>query len=259
MSRCCEFDRRNAVIGVLSALLVIAVAGWWREATREPPQAMPGPPPVETVEVLVASRDLTIGTGFTEGNVDSLTATKKFLKESAPADAIVTAKSELIGKRLQWFLRAGDSFKRTDLSKPLLSPFSSGDSEIMSMVFTADRIGPARIGDRVDIVVSYGEGTERKSFLLLPDMTVFAINLERDPAKQQALQEYFVSFVTTEREEKLICLANQRSCDFALRLRQRNDRRADWDYDKTFARLKALRFDDEPELPVAPPPRAVER
>lgn len=256
MSMCCGGSSRKnaAAFGVLTLLLVIACVGWWLEAHKGPPAL----PPVETVEVVVATTDMTTGTAFTKYNIGTLTTTKTFRKsEINPEAKIITDPNELIGKRLKRAKHAGEYFNATDMSSNTTIVCGFG-RDIMSLpmsskVVEASKVGP---GSRVDIVASFGEGTERVVFTLLPDLTVFAVN-EQDRTAKAAIfppDMSMVSCVVDGDQAKLIALANQANCTLELLLRHPDAPKRDFDYDATLARVKALL---EKQVHVAPRPREV--
>ncbi|MCE9560827.1 MAG: hypothetical protein K8U57_02110 [Planctomycetes bacterium] len=252
---CCGSDRKTALLISVSALLVIAVVGWVREANKEPRTVEQ---PVEVVAVLVATKDLTTGTAFTKDNVDELTQITFIPRASVPPDAkLIKTKDELIGKRLGREFREGEFFNVADIATRSIGPFLAG-KDIMSLPFPVRGNGFIGPGSRIDILGSYIEGNRREMFTLLPDLDVLAVNgiTDRGPAGQFP-DMGVVSFAVDEREAKLIALANHLNCRLEILLRHPDAPKRDYDFDKTLALLQSFqKQQEELKLEVAPMPRA---
>ncbi|MCE9564715.1 MAG: hypothetical protein K8U57_22000 [Planctomycetes bacterium] len=253
---CCGSDRKTVALISVSALFMIAVVGWVREANKEPRTVeVIVQQPVEMVEVLVAAKELTKGTLFTKRNVDELTQFANVPKSSVrPEVNLIKIKDDLIGKSLERATHKGEVFNTTDLkARPIVS---FGDWDIMSLPFPPGRLGAIWPGARVEILASYIERNRREVFTLVPDLNVLAINGIVDfgpPTPDMAM----VSFSVDEQQAKLIVLANHLNCHLELLLRHPDAPKRDWNYDKTFALLQSLqKQQEEPPLEVAPEPRA---
>jgi hypothetical protein len=91
--------RRGALIRSLAPIAaLLAVAGWG-----------PDPKPVVLVPVLVASRDIPLGTRLTWENLPALVETRIVSEDSLPL-AYVRDVDELVGRRFYRTLRAGETF-----------------------------------------------------------------------------------------------------------------------------------------------------
>ncbi len=254
---CCGSARNKAVLVILSALLwSLAIIAVWRMATEKPPQ-------VEMVHVLVASRDLTTGTAFTQDNVDELITFKDLPRSTIPEGAqIILKKEELVGKRLSHATHQGEYFNVADVGirTPILWETGADIMSIpLSAAAAADQvlIGP---GSQVDIIASYVEGTERHVFTLLPDKLVLAVGAGCDLVSPEEAErggprpdKVGVSFAVDQKQSLLFPLAYQLNCNFEIVLRRPDSPKRDYDIDKTLARLKELA--EKRESRIAPPPR----
>jgi len=242
MPGCCGGSSRKntAAFGVLSLLLVIAVAGWVREAMK-PPQVTQ----VELVEVVVAAKDLTTGTAFTKESIDTQTTTKRIPKAELPHN-VITSKYQMLGKRLSRATHEGEFFNVADVNNKTARLFEMDKEMFIRKTIGDELVGPY---SRVDILASFGEGTERVDFLLLPDVMVLEVSGGLGPLPQRR----WVSFAVDEKQSKLISLANEAECYAKLRLRDPSAPVPKFDYNATLARLEMLLAKKYP----APPPRVV--
>jgi len=251
---CCRFDRRNIAIGVLSLLLVLAVAGWVREATKPTPtNPAESVPPIEMVEVLVAAKDLTTGTAFNKDTVDQLTEFRRVPKDSVPPEAkLIQSRGDLIGKRLTRPLRQGEVLSVADVALRQSLWMQGPRDDIISLPLTrSGNRGYIGRGSRVDILAGWTDGMTREVFTLLSDMTVLEVNASSDHTELP-----FVSFVVDQKQAMIIALANQANCNMEFLLQDRDAPKRDQDYDKTLTRIKELVQKREAREPVlAPPPR----
>ncbi|MCE9560828.1 MAG: hypothetical protein K8U57_02115 [Planctomycetes bacterium] len=247
------FARTNTVVLTLSFLLAGAAVAWVFE-TVTPVRARA----VKTVEVVVAAKDLNLGTAFTKDNIDELTTTRQVPKSELPKD-YVTSKNDLIDKRLYRAAHQGESFKAGDVKGNAHVAFFQADKDIMTIAFPKLQhihVGP---GCRVDLIAIFNEGNQREVFTLLPDMQVLQVN----PTSDYGRDVDGMSFAADEKQARLVALANQYNCSFELMLRHPDSPKRDFDYDATFARVKGLVKVPEPkptpkqkpELIVAPAPR----
>ncbi|WP_439630492.1 Flp pilus assembly protein CpaB [Gemmata sp.] len=206
---------------------------------------MGGPPKVETIDLVVAKKDLTTGTAFTKENIEDLTMIAPYPKNAIPPEAlpkIVTDKQLLIGKRLSRATHANEYFNVADVGNKTQILFEPG-KDIMSLPMTAGKaaggfVGP---GSRVDIVASVMEGTKREVLTLLPDMHVLAVDGKQDLTEQTTFPEMrMVSFAVEQKQALLIALANQRNANLELLLRHPDAPKREYNYDKVLSTLKNL-------------------
>jgi len=245
------FARLNTVVLGLSFLLAGAVVAWVFETVAPARARSP-----KMVEVVVAAKDLNLGTAFTADNIDQLTTTKRVPKAALPKD-YVASKQDLIDKRLYRAAHQGESFKVTDVKSQSHLSFVGG-RDIMSIpighVPQNVHIGP---GCRVDIIAVFVEGPRREVFTLLPDMHVLAVNGAGDGSEKRDPNYDLMSFAMEEKQAQLIALANQANCSVELMLRHPDSPKREFDYDQTFARVKELVKLPEPKLTPKPKPELI--
>ncbi|MBA4191059.1 MAG: hypothetical protein C0467_23995 [Planctomycetaceae bacterium] len=240
MSASGGFARLNTVVVALSCLLAGAAIGLAIE-TIAPAKGRP----VKMVEVVVAARDLHLGTPFTHENVDELTTIAKFPKDAVPKHSIAT-KNDLVGKRLYRIARQGEFFNDTDVrAKPHVS--FNGGRDIVTLPISNDGLTPAHIGQgcRVDIIAVFNEGDRREVFTLLPDMDVLEAYADKGTR---------MAFALDEKQAAIVEAANQAKCEYELLLRHPDSARRSFDPDATLARAKSLVKIPEPK--TVPKPKA---
>ena len=240
------FARSRVVIGVL-ALVGVAAIGWL-VLTHERPV-----PESETVEVVVAAKDLPVGTMIVRDDLkdDTVVKTKKVTKDGLPS-AFVSNKEDLVDKRLSRPVRAGETFDPQDLSKGgSVSGLHDFGYDVVSLPLSTARaaagfVGP---GSRVNVVAIAQKDNKPHGFPLLVNLLV--INVER---RQYCWKDItMVGFAVTNNQEELLSLAKSRGCSLHLSLRNLSkSSEADKDYkiEKVFKFLNDLRE-------TAPPPRPV--
>jgi Flp pilus assembly protein CpaB len=189
-------------------------------------------PKVEMVKVLVASKDLAVGTMLTEADYDKMVTTKEVSKESLPPQ-FATTKEELVGKRLSRPVLKDETFAPGALSKGGIVTLPDG-KDMISLPMSAGNgaggfVGP---GSKVDILAGLRLGDELKTFPLLVDMHVLAVNqhVSYDAGKGTFPDMSTVSLAVTQEEALLLTLAKQRGCTLELLLRH-NGKPKDPEYD----------------------------
>jgi pilus assembly protein CpaB len=190
-------------------------------------------PKVEMVKVLVASKDLAVGTMLTEAEYDKLVATKDVSKDSLPPQ-FATTKEEIIGRRLTRPVLKDETFAPGALTKGGVITLPEG-KDMISLPMSASSgaggfVGP---GSKVDILAGLRLGEELKTFPLLVDMHVLAVNqhVSYDSGKTGAFPDMStVSLAVTQEEALLLTLAKQRGCTLELLLRY-SGKPLDKDYD----------------------------
>lgn len=198
----------------------------------------------ETVEVLVASKDLPVGTLLRAE--DKPWVTKYTTRSAAPA-AHVSDPADLTGHRLTRALRKGDAFDPKELTKAAVPALPGGHDMASLALAPADAAGGFAVpGSRVDVVATMRDGEKVRAFTLLSDVLVVAVDAEGAGGKKP--QTVAVAFAVAEKQVRALSLAKARGCHLALVLRN-PDKGADKGYDID-AVVKLL---SAPE--VAPAPR----
>jgi pilus assembly protein CpaB len=179
-------------------------------------------PKIEKVPVLVAAKDLAVGTILTEADYDKLVVTEEKPKDGLPP-AFATTKEELVGKRLSRPVDKGSIFPPGALTKGGIVVLPDG-MDMISLPMSAASgvagfVGP---GSKVDILAGLRLGDQLKTFPLLVDMHVIAVNqhVSYDSKQGGTFPDMStVSFAVTQEEALLMTLAKQRGCVLELLLR----------------------------------------
>jgi Flp pilus assembly protein CpaB len=189
-------------------------------------------PKVEMVKVLVASKDLAVGTMLTEVEYDKLVTTKDVSKDALPPQ-FATTKEEIVGKRLTRPVLKDETFAPGALTKGGVVTLPEGKDMISLPMSAASGaggfVGP---GSKVDILAGLRLGDELRTFPLLVDMHVLAVNqhVSYDASKGTFPDMSTVSLAVTQEEALLLTLAKQRGCTLELLLRY-SGKPLDKDYD----------------------------
>jgi Flp pilus assembly protein CpaB len=232
-----------------------------RPATA-PPVPAPAPVPAETVEVLVATRDLPVGTVFVTDQ--NLWVAKKVAKDNVPP-GVVTHAAELIDKRLSRPVRAGEALLATDLSRGFHLPEGTDLVSLTVNPATEPFLVP---GSRVDVMASIRLGNTFKVFDLLVNVLVINVNHGVTDTKNGVYPDVNeVGFALTKKQAAALELARARGCNLTLKLRNSNRTAEDdakYDIDELIKMLEneptppSLKLTlDELLAEVAPPPRPV--
>jgi len=269
---------RNAVIVVLLILLAITTTGWVVTATRDrpvyvtapaaapeparPPAPLP-PPPVEPaapemVEVVVAARDLPVGTVFTREDLKSVVKLKKLPKDALPP-TFVTNVEDLLDKRISRPVRAEETFNLQDIVKGGGLTLPEG-YDMVSIPFNASNgsgfVGP---GSRVNVLAAMRKGNKVYAFPLLVNVLVVAVDTQTTSTKEGTFPSMnTVSFAVKEKEALLLSLAKSRGCTIELMLRHPNKSSEDdknYDIDTVLKLLSEEK--EQPAIEAAPAPRPV--
>jgi len=174
----------------------------------------------DQVEVIVAAKDLPVGTMLTREEVDKLVKTKKVPKDGLPP-AYVTTKDELIDKRLSRGVRAEETFNPQDLSKGGVITLPEGMDMVSLQVGVAQAVaGFVGPGSRVNVLATVRLGSKLHAFPLLVNMLVVAVDTHVAYDKNGVFPSMnTVSFAVKEKEALLLALAKQRGCNLELMLR----------------------------------------
>jgi Flp pilus assembly protein CpaB len=238
---------RTGLFAILLLLLTIAIT-----AGLSPPRGSRAPKP-ETVEVLVAAKDLPVGTVFMRDELKSAVKLKKLPKDALPLAYIANAE-ELLDKRLTRPVRAEETFNPDDLSKDTV-PLPDGYERVSIWDTPVSRSdGFIGAGSRVDVLAWLRVDGTLKAFPLLVDVLVLAVDQHKNIDKQGTLLWFnLVSLAVTQKQARLLALAKKRQCALELGLRLRNK---NTEADKAYDIDKVIKFlNDLPE--IAPPPRPV--
>ncbi len=188
----------------------------------------------EMVDVLVASKELAVGTPFTKDEIGKQVAFKKLPKEGLPP-VLVNNPDDLIGKKLSRPKLGGEPFNPSDLSvggvvipdgyDMVSMPVNVGNA-------VAGFVGP---GSRVDVLATVRLGNKLHAFPLLTNMQVLAVDQTTTYDKNGVFPQLnAVSFAVKDKQALLIKLAEARGCSLSLKLRHTNKKA---ETDEEIARL----------------------
>jgi len=224
------FDRRNVAIVVLLALVATAAAVWWREANRR--SAQQG----ETVEVVIASRDLTTGMCIRHENVHQLTEVVRMPRSQAPTDGkVVTTQNELIGKRLGKATPKGAWFTLGDLASYPPLTLAAGGADVLTLPMPWR--GDVAANDRVDILATRSDARHHETFTLLVDVHVVAVKTPPEAPKHGLPSVAMVSFAVDQKQALLLLRARQSDCQLELLLRHPDSPKREYDFNRVLHRV----------------------
>jgi pilus assembly protein CpaB len=182
-------------------------------------------PAVETVELLVAAKDLPVGTMLTKDDLPKLVKRKPVSRDAVPAKVVETVE-ELADKRLSRAVRADESFNPADLTKGGAVSIPPGMSMASLQVNVAQAVaGFVGPGSRVDVLASVRLKNQVRALPILVNMLVLAVDNQLVIPKEGSFQSVnTVSFAVDRKQALLIKLAQARSCDLSLLLRNPEDK-----------------------------------
>jgi pilus assembly protein CpaB len=175
---------------------------------------------VEQVDVIVAAKDLPVGTTITRDELNKLVKIKSVPKDALPP-AYVTNMEELVDKRLSRPLRAEETFNPQDLLKGGAITLPPGYNMVSLPVSVgqaaAGFVGP---GSRVDVIASVRLSNQLKAFPLLVNMLVVAVDTQTTYQGNGVFPSLnMVSFAVKPKEALVLSLAKSRGCNLELMLR----------------------------------------
>jgi Flp pilus assembly protein CpaB len=208
------------------------------------------------VEVIVAAKDLPVGTMFTVEDLKDyrVVKTKKVPKDDLPP-TFITNRRDLMDRRLSRPVRAGETFNPQDLNKGGSVGGAAG-YRIVSLELGAQGIGgDIGPGSRLNVLATLRDGNKLSAFPLLVNMLVVAVDTHVPTDQKGAITTRTVSFPVFAKQELALELAKARGYSLELQLRhptQSDESDNDYDINKI---IKLLSPEPEPAIEVAPPPR----
>jgi len=175
---------------------------------------------VEQVDVVVAAKDLPVGTMITREELKTAVKTKKMPKDGLPP-AYITNPEDLVDKRLSRPVRMEETFNPQDLSKggaiTLPEGYDMASLQIGVANAAAGFVGP---GSRVNVLATVRLSNKTYAFPLLVNMLVVAVDTQTTYTKEGTFPTMnTVSFAVKEKEALLLSLAKSRGCSLELMLR----------------------------------------
>ncbi|MBM3983178.1 MAG: Flp pilus assembly protein CpaB [Planctomycetes bacterium] len=177
---------------------------------------------VETVDVVVAKKDIPVGTTITRDEAPNLLEYKKMPKDGLPP-AYVGTIEELYDKRLSRPVRAKETFNPQDLVKGGAIMLPPGHNMVsMSVGVSQAAAGFVGPGSRVNVLATVRLDNKMHAFPLLVNMLVIAVNSTTvyENGNNGAFPNLsMVSFAVKGKESLLLSLAKTRGCALELELR----------------------------------------
>jgi Flp pilus assembly protein CpaB len=179
-------------------------------------------PKVELVEVVVAAKDLPVGTMLTRADLAKLVNKKKVPKDALPPQ-FVADEAELFDKRLTRAVLKDEVFNPGALTKGGVVTLPEGFDMVSLQMSAANAaggfVGP---GSKVDVLAGLRLENKLETFPLLVDMLVLTVNQHVDyhGTKSGSFPDInMVSLAVTQEQALLLTLAKQRGCQLELLLR----------------------------------------
>ena len=171
--------------------------------------------------MVVAAKDLPVGTVFTKDEMKSLVKMKKVSKDGLPP-AYITNPEELLDKRLSRPRGQEETFNPADLNKGMALP---DGHDLMALSINSSQAASGFIvpGCRVDIMASLKLGNTLKVFKLLVNTLIVNVNQDTTNSKGGVYPDVSqVGLALTEKERVVLELARARSCSLTITLRHTN-------------------------------------
>jgi Flp pilus assembly protein CpaB len=180
----------------------------------------------DTVEVIVAVKDLPVGMVISREDIPKVTKRKRVSKDSVLPNA-VESEDELIDKRLSRPIRAEEPLNKADLGKGVVVQIPPG-KQMFTLAVSNQRavagfVGP---GSHVDVLGTVRLGSTLRALPILVNMQILAVDTNTTgPDKGSAFVALnSVSFAVDRKQALLLELAQARGCNLSLLLRNPQDR-----------------------------------
>ena len=201
---------------------------------------------VEQVDVIIATKDLPVGTVFTKDELKTSTMMKKMPKDGLPPQ-YVTNPEELLDKRLSRPMRAGETLNPQDLNKGVALP-DGHDLVALSINASQAASGFVVPGSRVDVMASLRLGNTLKVFELLVNTLVLNVNHDMTNNKNGVYADLNqVGFALTRKQAVLLELARARGCTLTIKLR--NEKRTA-EEDAKYSIEETIKLLEDPQNPL---------
>ncbi len=242
-------------------LVVVAVVCGLAAAVLTSQMSAGSKKPADTIPVLVAVKDIPVGTRLAKEELDNYLETKSFTKETVPQQYIAT-KEDMADKRTTRTIRKGDSFNPHDLTKfASLNPPKGFNMMSIHCTLEQGVSGFAGPGAKVDVLASIPVRDRRKQqngetipyvVPLFIDMLVLAVDSQAQvsPESNVVPTMSMVSMAVTPEQSLLMHAAVNRNC--ALRLVLRNQEQTP-NYERVFTHKELWSIlANEPEFDADP-------
>jgi pilus assembly protein CpaB len=207
-----------------NVILMVVAVGCGLVAALLTSQMSARTPTQDLVQVIVAAKDLPVGTQITKEVIKEMTTMKGLPKDSLPP-AYVQLEEELLEKRLARGVRKGETFNPADLSKGGVVTLPPGMSMVSMSVGAANAVaGFVGPGARVDILSTLRLQNRLLAFPLMTNMLILAIDTQTVYDKSGVFPAMStVSFAVDRKQALLLSLAKSRGCTMELLLRNPED------------------------------------
>jgi len=167
----------------------------------------------ETVDVIIAKKELIVGTVLDEKELESMIGTQKVDKKNLPPDIINNA-DELKGKKLNRTLKAGNFFSVGDVGADSGVKLPEGSSKYSVKMDGVKAVaGFVNPGDKVDVILTESQANGKaKSGVILSDMLVLAVDTRnrRTESGEAVQQVSSVSLAVTPDQALYLSSAEKR-------------------------------------------------
>ena len=182
----------------------------------------------EKFQVLVASKDLPVGTQLKKEEIDSYLEIKEFTKDTVPAQYIAS-KDELADKRVTRTLRKGESFNPLDVTKyASLNPPPGKNMVTIACSLEQGVAGFVKPGVKVDVLAAIPlrrQNNAARVVTFMVDMLVLAVDSQAQLQTENPATPTIsmVSFAVTPEQAELLHGASARGCNMRLVLRNNTE------------------------------------
>ena len=182
----------------------------------------------EMVDVLVAKKELTVGTILEEKSLGDMVTKAQYPRNNVPPEAI-TDIEQVKGRRLNRTLRAGNHISPSDVGTAPAVLLPEGTSQYaIKLDAVKAAAGFVQPGSKVDVITTERGGNGKsKASILLRDMLVVAVDIQDRPAENGQVAKATlnsVSLAVTPRQATMLALAETRG---ELRLLLRDGKSSD--------------------------------
>jgi len=211
--------------------------------------------PTEQVEVIVAAKDLPVGTTITKEDLkDQKVVKRKKVSKDAVLPGMVESEDELADKRLARPIRVDETINRGDLTKGVAVTIPPGMQmftlPISASSAVAGFVGP---GAHVDILGTVRLNNKLNALPILENMLILAVDTTTTYPKEggafQTLNS--VSFAVNRKQALLLELAKARGCSISLLLRNPDEQNSELGLKYNYEEVLSLLQDDKNPLTLA--------
>jgi len=205
-------------------LMVVAV-GCGLVAAFLTSQMSAKPAGIERVEVIVAAKDLPVGTHLSKEDLKTALKRKTVAKDAVPPN-VIEAEEEFLERRLVRTVRTEEMINKADLTKGGVVSIPPGQSMVSLPINLHNAVaGFVLPGSKVDVLGSVTLNNKVRVMPILVNMLVLAVDsATQRPDKSGSFQNVgTVSFAVDRKQALLIQLARARHCEMTLLLRNQDD------------------------------------